>query len=320
MPSAVPRARAWRQPRSARVTRLLWAVPSNSAGRGRARAYPSGRTPAIDIARLSSCATRPPAFLRRLHPETSRHREPGSLEINAAPSDRRITTRRRLAGDVRRTRGRRPSARGAVPASVPGAISAQVPPSSPPAATRAQHDSPTTAHSTPHAHHLPSAHITMDAPRHQNAGKTIHPTIYFVTNLFTTQGYQPTIHRCAPQPGRPPRMRPCISRPCRCAREAAAHGARARARGRVRERDICTRACPTPHPPRRACLRTTPLALAIVTCERDASPVLLTDCALLPWCRQPQMREVGLDGHRALDISVTIGRRDVDTTVTRIRP
>eukprot|EP00900_Chrysochromulina_parva_P009337 jgi/Chrpa1/18404/Chrysochromulina_OHIO_Genome00022561-RA len=64
----------------------------------------------------------------------------------------------------------------------------------------------------------------MDAPRHQNAGKTINPTIYFVTNLFTTQGYQPTIHR------------------------------------------------------------------------------------------QPQMREVGLDGHRALDISVTIGRRDVDTT------
>ena len=118
------------------------------------------------ISRHSSRATRPPAFLRRLHPETSRHREPGSLEINAAPSARRITTRRRLAGGIRRTRGRRPSARGAVPASVPGAISAQVPPSSPPAGTRDQHDSPTTAHSTPHAHHPPSAHITMDAPRH----------------------------------------------------------------------------------------------------------------------------------------------------------
>ena len=144
---------------------LRWAVPSNSAGRGRARAYPSGRTPAIDIARLSSCATRPPAFLRRLHPETSRHREPGSLEINAAPSDRRITTRRRLAGDVRRTRGRRPSARGAVPASVPGAIYAQVPPSSPPASTRDQHDSPT-RHTQLRTHTTPSAHITMDAPRH----------------------------------------------------------------------------------------------------------------------------------------------------------
>ena len=63
-----------------------------------------------------------------------------------------------------------------------------------------------------------------------------------------------------------------------------------------------------------------PLALAIGTCERAASPVLLTACALLPRCRQPQLRAVGLDGHRVLDISVTTGRRDVDTAVTRIRP
>jgi hypothetical protein len=81
------------------------------------------------ISRHSSRATRPPAFLRRLPPETSRHREPGSLEINAAPSARRIFTRHRLAGGVRRTG--RPSVRGAVPASARGAISAQVPPSSP---------------------------------------------------------------------------------------------------------------------------------------------------------------------------------------------
>ena len=54
--------------------------------------------------------------------------------------------------------------------------------------------------------------------------------------------------------------------------------------------------------------------------ERAASPVLLTACALLPLCRQPQLQEVGLDGHRALNISATTGRRDVDTTVTRIRP
>jgi len=60
--------------------------------------------------------------------------------------------------------------------------------------------------------------------------------------------------------------------------------------------------------------------MAIGTCERAASPVLLTACALLPRCRQPQLREVGLDGHRALDISATTGRRDVDTTVTRIWP
>ena len=59
-----------------------------------------------------------------------------------------------------------------------------------------------------------------------------------------------------------------------------------------------------------------PLALAIGTCERAASPVLLTACALLPRCRQPQLRAVGLGGHRVLDISATTGRRDVDTTVT----
>jgi len=62
------------------------------------------------------------------------------------------------------------------------------------------------------------------------------------------------------------------------------------------------------------------LALAIGTCESAASPVVLTACALLLRCRQPQVRAVGLDGHRALDISAMTGRRDVDTTVTRIRP
>jgi hypothetical protein len=56
------------------------------------------------------------------------------------------------------------------------------------------------------------------------------------------------------------------------------------------------------------------------TSARAASPVLLTACALLPRCRQPQLRAVGLDGHRALDISATTGRRDVDTMFTRIRP
>jgi hypothetical protein len=39
--------------------------------------------------------------------------------------------------------------------------------------------------------------------------------------------------------------------------------------------------------------------------ERAASPVLLTACALLPRCRQPQQRAVGLDGHLALVISAT---------------
>ena len=44
--------------------------------------------------------------------------ESESLEINAAPSARRITTRRRLAGGVRRTGGQRLSVRGSIFASV----------------------------------------------------------------------------------------------------------------------------------------------------------------------------------------------------------
>ena len=63
-----------------------------------------------------------------------------------------------------------------------------------------------------------------------------------------------------------------------------------------------------------------PLALALGTGERAASPVLLTACTLLPRCRQPRLRAVGLDCQRVLDIFATTGRRDVDTTVTRIRP
>jgi hypothetical protein len=74
---------------------------------------------------------------------------------------------------------------------------------------------------------------------------------------------------------------------------------------------------PTMCPPRRTGLRATHnFALAIGTCERAASPVLLTACALLPRCRQPQLRAVGLNGMRALDISATTGRRNVDSTAT----
>ena len=97
------------------------------------------------ISRQSSRAcTRPPAFLRRLHPETSRHRTREPRD-HAAPSARRITTRRRLAGGIRQPRDQRHSVRGAIHASVRGAIhasirgaiSARVPPSSP---TRDQHN------------------------------------------------------------------------------------------------------------------------------------------------------------------------------------
>jgi len=55
------------------------------------------------------------------------------------------------------------------------------------------------------------------------------------------------------------------------------------------------------------------LTLAIGTCERAASLVLLTACALLPRRRQPRLRAIGHDGHLALDISAT---RPVGATST----
>jgi len=247
----IARSRAQRHAARARVAPPLQR-PRHAIALGRAKqlrwartraSQSSGRTPAIDIARLSSCATRPPAFLRRLHPETSRHREPGSLEINAAPSDRRITTRRRLAGDVRRTRGRRPSARGAVPASVPGAISAQVPPSSPPAATRDQHDSPATAHSTPLAHHPKRTHHNGRAAALERGQDDPPHAIYFVTNLFEPRDTNPQYAGACPA-GRhagaasvgPAAAR---ARPVRMLQNA-------RARGCARACAVRSRACPTP--------------------------------------------------------------------------
>ena len=123
----------------------------NCAGRARARANPVAARRRSISRHSSRACTRPPAFLRRLHPETSRHRTREPRD-HAAPSARRITTRRRVAGGVRqtggrRTAGRRPADRGSSSASVRGAISAQVPPCSPsrhalrstrPAATRDQ--------------------------------------------------------------------------------------------------------------------------------------------------------------------------------------
>ena len=138
--------------------------------------------------------------------------------------------------------------------------------------------------------------------------------IFFVTNLFRAQRHQPTIHRCAPHFGRPAAAR---ARPVRML-QAHAHEA-------ARERAISAPAPgPTPHSPRRACLSATPARrhLRWPSARASAPPRLfcLTACALLPRCRQPRLRAVGLDGHRALDTSVTTGRRDVDTTVTTIRP
>ena len=75
-----------------------------------------------------------------------------------------------------------------------------------PAVTRDQHDSPGSTYSIIlHTARTPPAkrtHHNGRAAAHYNAGKTIHPSIYFVTNLFRAQGYQPTIHMCASPAGR----------------------------------------------------------------------------------------------------------------------
>ena len=122
-------APAPQRPRRA-IALLGTPAPSNFAGRARAGANPvAARRRSISCD--SSRATCPPAFLRRFHPEELQDTEPESLKIHAAPSALRITTRRRIAGGVRRTGDRRPSDRGAGSAADRGAISARVPPSSP---------------------------------------------------------------------------------------------------------------------------------------------------------------------------------------------
>ena len=157
------------------------------------------------------------------------------------------------------------------------------------------------------------------APRHKSAGKTTHPAINIVTNLFEPRDTNP--------PKVCPPALPAATHAARAPRSfrsalplTGAHDAGAHARTHARTRAVRSRACTNYVPAeRRAGLRATQLVLAISTCERAASPVLLTTCALLPRCRQPQLRAVGLDGHRALDISATTGGHNVDTKVTMIR-
>ena len=111
------------------ATALGTPTPGICAGRARARANPVAarlRSMSCD----SSRATRLHALQRRLHPETTTHRTREPRD-HAAPSDSRITTRRRLAGGVRRTGAQRLSVRGSISASIQGAISARVPPSCP---------------------------------------------------------------------------------------------------------------------------------------------------------------------------------------------
>jgi len=114
--------RDWRQPRSAK--QLHWARPRQATAHGTVAARL--RSMSCD----SSRATRLHAFQRRLDPETTTHRT-RELRDHAEPSDSRITTRRRLAGGVRRTGAQRLSVRGSISDSIQGAISARVPPSCP---------------------------------------------------------------------------------------------------------------------------------------------------------------------------------------------
>ena len=185
--------RDWSQPRAAptpSAQQLRWARPHQATGlwaRTRARRQPSGRTPAIDVARL--IARHPPAFLRRLHPETTRRRSREPRD-HAAPSDRRITTRRRLAGGIRQPRDERHSVR--------GAISARVPPSSPSRHARATHNSP--APHTPLRTHNTQAHTSRCTSRGNRARarrstprSTSSPTS---SSPGTRKGHEPATRRC----------------------------------------------------------------------------------------------------------------------------
>ena len=152
--------RDWRQPRSAK--QLHWARPRQAFALGAHAREPTQWPHACDRCRathraLPACTPSYAVYILRLQDTKPEPRD------HAAPSDRRITTRRRLAGGVRQTRGQRPSVRGAISTPIRGAISARVPPSSP-SRTQDQHKSPAT-HSTPRAQH-PNAPIAIHAPRH----------------------------------------------------------------------------------------------------------------------------------------------------------
>jgi hypothetical protein len=258
MPSAVPRARvapAPQRPRRA-ISLLGTPAPSNFAGRARARANPVAAR-RRSISRDSSRATRPPTFLRRFHPEdfkTQNQRASRLSKINAAPSARRITTCRRIAGGVRRTGDRRPSDRGAVSAADRGAISARVLLESYPSPalfaqpprennTTVLHSTPLRTHDTrqPHTSQWTRLGARMRA-RRSNLQSTSSPTSSEPRDTSPpSTGAPPSpagYHTCV-------EMRRSFGRPCRCAREAVAHAARARARGRARARNVRSRACPS---------------------------------------------------------------------------
>jgi hypothetical protein len=179
MPSAVPRARAWRQTRSARATPLRWARPrpATSLKLRWAHAREPTQWPhagdryrathrALVPARLPSYAD----YILRLQDTESE-----SLEIMlrlllvALP----LVVALPAAFDKQEANALHCEVQSPLQLEVRSPPN-QVPPSSPPAATRDQHDSPTTAHSTPHAHHPPSAHISL-SPRVRHITAHTHP-------------------------------------------------------------------------------------------------------------------------------------------------
>ena len=186
-----------------------------------------------------------------------------------------------------------------------------------PAATQDQHKSRRTllsARTTPkRTHHNTRAGGTRAKARRSTPRSTSSPT----SSSPGTSTHHPQVclgpagsHACSFRSALPLRAR---SRDrCACCRRARTRAHARRPLPRLTQ--LCARR-EARRPPRNA------------TCTRHrheqaraASPVLLTACSLLTRCRQPQLRAVGLDGHRALDIFATTGRRNVDITVTMIDP
>ena len=166
MPSTVPRARARGASPEAPAPSYALSTQaiSNFAGHARARANPVAAR-RRSISRDSSRATRPPASLYADYILRLQDTEPESLEIML----RLLLVALPLVVALPAAFDKPELHAFQFEAQSPLQFKVRSPPESRPlrpAATRAQHYSPATAHSTPHAHHPPSAHITMDAPRH----------------------------------------------------------------------------------------------------------------------------------------------------------
>ena len=242
MPSTVPPARAraetaWRQPRSACAAQWRWARqcqatslpfgmceerrPLDPFGMPTQRAHAGDRDHATHRALPARLPSYADCILRLQDTESLDH---------VAPSARRITTRRRLAGGVRRTGDQRPSVRGA--RSPPKARPLR------PLATRDQYDSPATFHSTrtpptnrTHHHGRAAAQARRSTPRSTSSSTSLKPRD---TNPPST-GVRPS------PAGRPAATHAAQLRSALPVRMLQAHAHEA-----ARARDVRSHACPTP--------------------------------------------------------------------------